>query len=179
VDIDPPTLQMQFCVNDGPLAGREGKYVTSRQPGDRLYKEIRTNISLDVADTDVPNVFTVSARGELQIAILVEQMRREGFEMLVSRPEVIMKKDGRQDAGAVRDPLDRHPAGPPGRHHAEPGRPQGQITNMDHHGDRVNLEATIPTRGLIGFETDMVNLTSGRAVMSHMFKEYGPFCGNP
>ncbi len=93
VDIDPPTLQMQFCVNDGPLAGREGKYLTSRNLRERLYKEIRTNISLNVADTDVPNVFTVSARGELQIAILVEQMRREGFEMLVSRPEVIMQKD--------------------------------------------------------------------------------------
>ncbi len=177
VDIDPPTLQMQFCVNDGPLAGREGKYLTSRNLRDRLYREVRTNISLSVADTDVPNIFTVSARGELQIAILVEQMRREGFEMLVSRPEVIMKTENGQrlepfETLWVDTPQDR--LGDLMQNLA--GR-KAQITNMHHHGDRVNLEATIPTRGIIGFETDMVNLTSGRAVMSHMFKEYAPFCG--
>jgi GTP-binding protein len=177
VDIDPPTLQMQFCVNDGPLAGREGKFLTSRNLRDRLYKEVRTNISLAVADTNVPNIFTVSARGELQIAILVEQMRREGFEMLVSRPEVIMKKDGNQtlepfESLWVDTPQDR--LGDIMQNLA--GR-KAQITNMHHHGDRVNLEATIPTRGVIGFETDMVNLTSGRAVMSHMFKEYAAHCG--
>ena len=177
IDIDPPTLQMQFCVNDGPLAGREGKYLTSRNLRERLYKEVRTNISLYVSDTDVPNIFTVSARGELQIAILVEQMRREGFEMLVSRPEVIMKKEGGQtlepfESLWVDTPQDR--LGDLMQNLA--GR-KAQITNMHHHGDRVNLEATIPTRGLIGFETDMVNLTSGRAVMSHMFKEYAPHCG--
>ena len=178
VDIDPPTLQMQFCVNDGPLAGREGKYLTSRNLRERLYKEIRTNISLKVADTDVPNVFLVSARGELQIAILVEQMRREGFEMLVSRPEVIMQKDA---DGKTLEPFESLWIDTPQDRLGDimqnlAGR-KAQITNMHHHGDRVNLEATIPTRGLIGFETDMVNLTSGRAVMSHMFKEYGPFCG--
>ena len=177
IDIDPPTIQMQFCVNDGPLAGREGKYLTSRQLRDRLYKETRTNISLSVKDTDVPNIFLVSARGELQIAILVEQMRREGFEMLVSRPEVIMRYEGSQKLEPfetlwVDTPQDR--LGDIMQNLA--GR-KAQITNMHHHGDRVNLEATIPTRGIIGFETDMVNLTSGRAVMSHMFKEYAPHCG--
>ncbi len=177
VDIDPPTLQMQFCVNDGPLAGREGKYLTSRNLRERLQRETRTNISLSVADTDVPNIFTVSARGELQIAILVEQMRREGFEMLVSRPEVIMKK---QD-GLTLEPFESLWVDSPQDRLGDlmqnlAGR-KAQITNMHHHGDRVNLEVTIPTRGLIGFETDMVNLTSGRAVMSHMFKEYAPHCG--
>ena len=176
-DIDPPTIQMQFCVNDGPLAGREGKYLTSRQLRERLYKEIRMNISLGVQDTDVPNIYLVSARGELQIAILVEQMRREGFEMLVSRPEVIMKTENGQrlepfETLWVDTPQDR--LGDLMQNLA--GR-KAQITNMHHHGDRVNLEAVIPTRGIIGFETDMVNLTSGRAVMSHMFKEYAPHCG--
>ena len=176
-DIDPPTIQMQFCVNDGPLAGREGRFLTSRQLRERLYKETRTNISLKVQDTDVPNIFLVSARGELQIAILVEQMRREGFEMLVSRPEVIMKhQDGQKlepfETLWVDTPQDR--LGDIMQNLA--GR-KAQITNMHHHGDRVNLEAVIPTRGLIGFETDMVNLTSGRAVMSHMFKAYAPHCG--
>ncbi len=107
-DIDPPTIQMQFCVNDGPLAGREGKFLTSRQLRERLYKEIRMNISLGVQDTDVPNIYLVSARGELQIAILVEQMRREGFEMLVSRPEVIMKTENGQKPGTLRDLVGGH-----------------------------------------------------------------------
>jgi len=177
VDIDPPTLQMQFCVNDGPLAGREGKHLTSRALRDRLYKETRTNVSLSVADSDVPNILLVSARGELQIAILVEQMRREGFELLISRPEVIMKMNGQQKLEPfetlwVDTPNDRL-----GDVLQNLASRKGQITNMHHHGDRVNLEATIPTRGLIGFETDLVNVTSGRAVMSHMFKEYAPHCG--
>jgi GTP-binding protein len=176
-EIDPPTIQMQFCVNDGPLAGREGKFLTSRQLRERLYKEIRMNISLRVQDTDVPNIYLVSARGELQIAILVEQMRREGFEMLVSRPEVIMRLENGQKLEPfetlwVDTPQDR--LGDLMQNLA--GR-KAQITNMHHHGDRVNLEAVIPTRGIIGFETDMVNLTNGRAVMSHMFKEYAPHCG--
>jgi GTP-binding protein len=177
VEIDPPTIQMQFCVNDGPLAGREGKFLTSRNLRERLYKETRTNISLSVSDTDVPNIFLVSARGELQIAILVEQMRREGFEMLVSRPEVIMRKDD----GRILEPFETLWVDTPNDKLGDimqnlAGR-KATITNMHHHGDRVNLEAVIPTRGLIGFETDMVNLTSGRAVMSHMFKEYATHCG--
>ncbi|MBW7909608.1 MAG: translational GTPase TypA [Kiritimatiellae bacterium] len=184
VELDPPTIQMQFCVNDGPLAGREGKFLTSRQLRERLYKETRTNISLSVQDTDVPNIFLVSARGELQIAVLVEQMRREGFEMLVSRPEVIMKRENGQKLEPfetlwVDTPQDR--LGDLMQNLA--GR-KAQITDMQHHGDpstpatsRVHLQAVIPTRGLIGFETDMVNVTSGRAVMSHIFKEYAPHCG--
>lgn len=177
VDIDPPTLQMQICVNDGPLAGREGKYLTSRQLRERLYKETRTNISLKVEDTDAPNVFLVSARGELQIAILVEQMRREGFEMLVSRPEVIMRREGGQKLEPFESLWVDTPQDKLGDIMQNLAGRKAQITNMHHHGDRVNLEAVIPTRGLIGFETDMVNLTSGRAVMSHMFKEYAPHCG--
>src|SRR5207302_558888 len=91
--IDPPTIQMQFAVNDGPLAGQEGKLVTARHIRERLIKEIRTNVALRVADTDAPNIFEVSGRGEMQIAILVEQMRREGYEVLASRPEVMFHKE--------------------------------------------------------------------------------------
>ena len=177
IDIDPPTIQMQFCVNDGPLAGREGKYLTSRQLRERLYKETRTNISLSVQDTDAPNIFLVSARGELQIAILVEQMRREGFEMLVSRPEVILHVENGQKLEPFENLWVDTPQDRLGDIMQNLAGRKAQITNMHHHGDRVNLEAVIPTRGLIGFETDMVNLTSGRAVMSHMFKEYAPHCG--
>ena len=93
VDIDPPTIKMQFLVNDSPLAGREGKFLTARHIKDRLIRETRTNVSIQVADTDAAGTFEVSARGEMQIAILVEQMRREGFEVMVSRPEVIFHKD--------------------------------------------------------------------------------------
>jgi GTP-binding protein len=177
VDIDPPTIQMQFCVNDGPLAGREGKFLTSRNLRERLYKEIRTNISLKVQDTEVPNIFLVSARGELQIAILVEQMRREGFELLVSRPEVIMRKEDGQTLEPFETLWVDTPQSRLGDLMQNMAGRKAQITNMHHHGDRVNLEAVIPTRGIIGFETDMVNLTSGEAVMSHMFKEYAPHCG--
>ncbi len=177
VDLDPPTIQMQFCVNDGPLAGREGKYLTTRQLRERLFKETRTNISLKVEDTNAPNVFNVSARGELQIAILVEQMRREGFEVLVSRPEVILRKDD----GRTMEPFETVWVETPdeclGDVMQNLASRKGQITNLHHHGKHVTVEADMPTRGLIGFETDLVNLTNGRAVLTHMFKEYGPHCG--
>ncbi|HMP73568.1 MAG TPA: translational GTPase TypA [Kiritimatiellia bacterium] len=175
--IDPPTIQMQFCVNDGPLAGREGKFVTARHLRERLVKETRTNISLSVSDTELPNIFLVSARGELQIAILVEQMRREGFEILVSRPQVIFKKED----GQTLEPFETLWVDLPneclGDLLQNAASRKAQITNMSHHGDRVQVEAVIPTRGIIGLETDLVNLTSGRAVMSHLFKEYGPHAG--
>ena len=177
VELDPPTIQMQFCVNDGPLSGRDGKYLTTRQLRERLYKETRTNISLKVEDTDAPNVFSVSARGELQIAILVEQMRREGFEVLVSRPEVIL----REVDGKLLEPYETVWVETPdeclGDVMQNLASRKGQITNLHHHGGHVTIEADMPTRGLIGFETDLVNLTNGRAVLTHMFKEYGPRCG--
>ena len=177
VEIDPPTIQMQFCINDGPLAGREGKYLTSRHLRERLYKETRTNISLRVQDTDAPNVFLVSARGELQIAVVAEQMRREGFEILVSRPEVILRKEG----GVTLEPFETIWVELPneclGDIMQEMAERRAQITNLHHHGMGVTVEAVIPTRGLIGFETSLVNVTSGRAVMSHMFKEYARFAG--
>ncbi len=177
VELDPPTIQMQFAVNDGPLAGKDGKLVTARHIRERLVKECRTNISLSFSDTDAPNVFLVNARGEMQIAVLVEQMRREGYELLVSRPEVILReKDGKK-----LEPYEslwlEVPAECLGDILQSLANRKAQITNMAHHPHGVGLEAVIPTRGLIGFETDMVNLTSGRGVMSHMFKEYGPFVG--
>ena len=176
-ELDPPTIQMQFCVNDGPFSGRDGKYVTARQIRERLMKEIRTNISLKVEDTDQANVFLVSARGELQIAILVEQMRREGYEMLVSRPQVIV----RREQGKVLEPYENLwvdlPSDKLGDLLQNLAARKGQMTDMHHHETRVQVEATIPTRGIIGLETDLVNLTSGQAVMSHLFREYAPYCG--
>jgi len=177
-ELDPPTIQMQFAVNDGPLAGKDGKFVTARHIRERLYKEVLTNISLQVQDTEAAYMFLVSARGEMQIAVLVEQMRREGYEVLVSRPEVILKKDS---DGRTLEPFETLWAEVPNECLGDvmqnlAGR-KAQITNMQHHPHGVGLECTIPTRGLIGLETDVVNLTSGRGVMSHMFKSYEPFSG--
>jgi GTP-binding protein len=179
VPIDPPTIQMQFAVNDGPLAGQDGKLVTARHIWDRLVKEIRTNVALRISPTDVPNIFNVSGRGEMQIAILVEQMRREGHEVLVSRPEVIYRKDAE---GNLMEPIEKLfleiPKDAMGDVMQNLANRKGEITNMNHHGDDVSIEAMIPTRGLIGFETDLVNQTRGLGVMSHLFHEYGPDRGD-
>jgi GTP-binding protein len=178
VEIDPPTIQMRFCVNDGPLAGRDGKYVTTRQLRERLFREVRTNISLQVEDTDQANIFLVSARGAMQIAVLIETMRREGYEMCVSRPAVILHKEH----GKTYEPYEslwiETPDDCLGDIMQNLATRKGQITDMKHHAHGISVECVIPTRGLIGFETDLINLTSGRAAMSHMFKEYGPFAGD-
>jgi len=175
--IDPPTLEMQVCVNDGPLVGRDGKYVTSRQLKDRLFRELQTNVSINIEDTDKAGIFNLKARGAMQIAVLVETMRREGYELLVSRPTVITKTvDGKllepyetvwvevpsENVGAVMQNLSNR---------------KGQMTNLEKHSHSTLLEAVITTRGLIGLEIDVVNVTSGQGVTSHLFKEYGPWAG--
>src|SRR5580765_4211587 len=179
IPIDPPTIQMEFAVNDGPLAGMDGKLVTARHIWDRLVKEIRTNVALRIAQTDDPKVFNVSGRGEMQIAILVEQMRREGHEVLVSRPEVIYRKD---PSGNLMEPIEKLfleiPKDAMGAVMENLAGRKADITNMNHHGDEVSIEALVPTRGLIGFETDLVNQTRGLGVMSHLFHEYGPDRGD-
>ena len=179
VPIDPPTIQMQFAVNDGPLAGQDGKLVTARHIWDRLVKEIRTNVALRISQTDAPNIFNVSGRGEMQIAILVEQMRREGHEVLVSRPEVIYHKD---KDGNLLEPIEKLyleiPKTAMGDVMQNLAERKGEITAMNHHGEDVSIEAMIPTRGLIGFETDLVTQTNGLGVMSHLFHEYGPDRGD-
>ena len=175
VPIDPPTIHMEFAVNDGPLGGKDGKLVTARHIWDRLQKEVRTNISLKVADTDNSSIFEVSARGEMQIAVLVEQMRREGFEVLVSRPEVIYRRD---EAGNMLEPLEKMfleiPKDCMGIVLENLSSRKAEITHMEHHGEQVSIEAIIPMRGLIGFETDLVNQTRGVGVVSHLFHAYGP-----
>ncbi len=176
-EIDPPTLEMQFCVNDSPLAGREGKFVTSRQLRERLYRELKTNVSINVEDTDRAGVFNLKARGAMQIAVLVETMRREGFELLVSRPTVITRTEG----GHVLEPYEtlwvEVPEECVGAVMQNLANRRGQIANLEKHAHSTMIEAVITTRGLIGFEIDIVNATSGRGVLSHLFKEYGPWAG--
>ncbi len=179
VEIDPPTVQMQFSINDSPFAGKEGKYVTSRQIRDRLMREAKTNISIEVGDSDKAGVFNVAARGAMQIAVLVEDMRREGYEVLVSRPRVITKRD---ENDVLVEPFETLYVEVPEEH--VPGvlkslnARRGEMTHMEANAAGATLiEATIPTRGLIGFEFELLNMTSGHGIMSHLFKEYAPRTG--
>ncbi|MEM1294913.1 MAG: translational GTPase TypA [Verrucomicrobiota bacterium] len=177
VEIDPPTVQMAFSINDGPFAGREGNRVTSREIRDRLLRESRTNVSIQVEDTEEAGIFRVSARGAMQVAVLVESMRREGYEVLVSRPQVIEREiDGRKcepyETIYVEAPDDAV-----GGIMKSLANRRGQMDNMEARNGRTTIEATISTRGLIGFEFELLNLTSGEGIMSHLFKEYGPIAG--
>src|SRR5216110_3686568 len=169
---------MRILVNDSPFAGREGKFVTARHIKERLVRETRTNVSLEVSETETAGAFEINARGEMQIAILVEQMRREGYELMVSRPEVIF---GRAEDGTVLEPLENLYVDLPNENLGDIlqsiASRKGEVVSMDHHATRVSIEAVIPTRGLIGFETDLVNLTRGEGLMSHLFREYAPFKG--
>ena len=175
--IDPPTLEMQFCVNDGPLVGREGKLVTSRQLRDRLFRELKTNVSIKVEDTDAAGVYNVKARGAMQIAVLVETMRREGFELLVSRPTVIERVENGQRLEPYETVWIEVPDECVGAIVQNLANRKGLMTNMEKLSHSTMIEATITTRGLIGFEIDVVNATSGRGVLSHLFKEYAPYAG--
>ncbi len=175
--IDPPTLEMQFSVNDGPLVGQEGKLVTSRQIRERLMRELKTNVSIYIDDADRAGVFNVKARGSMQVAVLVETMRREGYELLVSRPTVIEKVVD----GVRMEPYEtvwiEVPDECVGSIMQNLANRKGQLTNMEKQAHTTMIEATITTRGLIGLEIDVINATSGRGVTSHLFKEYGPYAG--
>ena len=179
IEIDPPTVQMQFSINDSPFAGKEGKYVTSRQVRDRLIRETKTNISIEVSDSDKSGVFNVSARGAMQIAVLVEEMRREGYEVLVSRPMVITKRDQND---VIIEPFETLYIEVPEQYVSGVMKSlasrRGEIVNMTASGSGSMIESMIPTRGLIGFEFELLNMTSGHGIMSHLFKEYAPKVGD-
>jgi len=179
VDIDPPTIRMHILVNDSPFAGREGKFVTARHVRERLVRETRGNVSLQFNDTETAGAFEINARGEMQIAILVEQMRREGYELMISRPEVIFR---RTEDGALLEPIENLYVDLPNENLGDVMQSiadrKGEILAVHHHASRVSIEAIVPTRGLIGFETDFVNQTRGEGIMSHLFREYAPFKGD-
>jgi GTP-binding protein len=179
VDIDPPTIRMHILVNDSPFAGREGKFVTARHVRERLVRETRGNVSLQFNDTETAGAFEINARGEMQIAILVEQMRREGYELMISRPEVIFH---RTENDALLEPIENLYVDLPNENLGDVlqsiANRKGEILAVHHHASRVSIEAIVPTRGLIGFETDFVNQTRGEGIMSHLFREYAPFKGD-
>ncbi|KUM05516.1 translational GTPase TypA [Chromobacterium subtsugae] len=173
--VDEPTLTMDFMVNTSPLAGTEGKFVTSRQIRDRLTKELLTNVALRVEDTEDSDIFRVSGRGELHLTILLENMRREGFEMAVAKPRVVYKEIDGQKCEPYEnlsiDLEDDHQGGVM----EEIGRRRGELTNMESDGmGRTRLEYHIPARGLIGFQSDFMTMTRGTGLMSHVFDDYAP-----
>ncbi len=173
--VDEPTMSMTFQVNTSPFAGREGKYVTSRQIRERLDQELLHNVALRVAETDDPDKFKVSGRGELHLGILIENMRREGYELAISRPEVIM----REVDGVIHEPYEILTVDVEERHQGsimeKLGMRGGDIKNMTPDGQgRVRLDYVIPTRGLIGFRGEFLTSTSGTGLYYHIFDHYGP-----
>ena len=178
VNIEKPTIAMYFMVNTSPLAGREGKFVTTPKIRERLYRELRNNVSLRVEDTDSPDVFKVSGRGELQLAILIETMRREGYEFAVSRPEVLFHRD---ENGQLLEPIEHVTVDVPQDHVGTVienlGRRKGEMTAMTPSNDSVRCEFLTPARGLIGFRTEFLTSTRGMGIIHHTFDSYKPFKG--
>jgi GTP-binding protein len=175
IAIDEPTLTMNFMVNTSPFAGKEGKFVTSRNIRDRLQKELLVNVALRVEDTEDADVFLVSGRGELHLTILIENMRREGFELAVSRPRVVTREmDGEKQEPYELLTIDVEEAHQ-GAIMEEIGRRRGDLLDMVPDGQgRVRLEYRIPARGLIGFQGDFMTMTRGTGIMSHVFDDWGP-----
>ncbi|MBP6395983.1 MAG: translational GTPase TypA, partial [Giesbergeria sp.] len=176
--IDEPTLTMNFCVNNSPLAGREGKYVTSRQIWDRLQRELRSNVALRVSETSEDGIFEVMGRGELHLTILLEEMRREGYELAVSKPRVVF----REINGEKHEPIELVTADIEEQHQGGVmqalGERKGELVNMEPDGrGRVRLEYRIPARGLIGFTNEFLNLTRGTGLISNIFDSYEPHKG--
>jgi len=178
LSVDEPTLTMNFCVNTSPLAGREGKFVTSRQLRDRLDRELQSNVALRVKETDEDGIFEVSGRGELHLTILLENMRREGYELAVGKPRVVM----REVNGERYEPIEALTVdieeGHQGGVMQALGERKGDLTNMESDGrGRVRLEYRIPARGLIGFQNEFLNLTRGTGLASNIFDGYEPYRG--
>jgi GTP-binding protein len=178
IHIDEPTVAMLFSSNVSPFAGREGKYVTSRHLRDRLFKEARTNVAIRIEETDSPDTFRVSGRGELQLAILIEMMRREGYELEVGQPEVITRTEDGQQLEPMEHLVVDCPEEYIGVVTQKVGTRRGQMVKMTNHGTgRVRLEYRIPARGLIGYRSEFLTDTRGSGLLNHLFDGWAPWHG--
>lgn len=178
VKISAPTLQMEFSVNNGPLAGKEGKFVTSRKLRERLFKETLKDVSLKVAEGQTKDTFVVSGRGEIHLSILIENMRREGYELMVSKPEVLYKyKDDKKYEPIERVVIDV-PSNYVGSVMEKLGQRRGDFIDMQNAGSRMKLTFLVPTRCLIGYKTELLNDTRGEGLMSTVFENYQPYKGD-
>ena len=178
IEVDEPTVSMLFYVNDSPFAGKEGKYLTTRHIKERLNREILSNVSIQVLDTQRTDVFEVRGRGELQMAVLIETMRREGYELMVSKPKVITKEEN----GKILEPMEKVfldiPEDKVGTITEKLSTRKGRMTNLQNHGSgRVNMEFSIPSRGLIGFRSQFLTDTRGAGIMNKLFDGYAPWFG--
>ena len=179
VDIDEPTVSMTFSVNNGPFAGKEGQFITSRHIRDRLFKELERNVSLRVKETDSPDSFEVSGRGELHLSVLIETMRREGFELLVSRPKVIFKEIDGVKCEPIEDLVVNVPDDCVGNVIEKLGRRKAEMVNMEPAEDgHTKIEFKIPARGLIGYRTEFLTDTKGEGTMNHIFDSYQEYKGD-
>ena len=177
IKIDEPTMSMLFAINDSPFFGRDGKFVTSRHIHDRLMKELDKNLALRVAKSDEDGKWIVSGRGVLHLSVLIETMRREGYELQVGQPQVIFKEiDGKKH-----EPIEELTINVPEEYSSRiidmVTRRKGEMTQMENTGERINLQFDMPSRGIIGLRTNVLTASAGEAIMAHRFKEYQPFKG--
>ena len=178
INIDEPTLSMTFGVNTSPFAGREGQFVTSRHLRDRLFKEIETNVAMHVEETDSADVFKVSGRGELHLSILIEQMRREGYELQVGKPEVVYKTINGQKCEPMENLTVEVPQEYMGAVMEALGTRKAELSNMTELSGYIRMEFFIPARGLIGFRSELLTSTKGNGIMNHIFHGYVPYKGD-
>jgi GTP-binding protein len=178
ISVDPPTVRVRFSVNTSPFAGREGRFLTSRQIGERLWREALGNVSIRVEEAETPETFTVAGRGELQLAVLIETLRREGYEFSVSRPEIILREEEGRKLEPVEDVLVETPQVYAGTVMEKLAARRGRIEALEQRGDRARLRFVVPSRGLFGYRTEFLSDTRGEGILYNTVRGYEPWAGD-